>query len=135
MFEGQPLIQSSTVFPFKNGCYGDNGIAKGKGAMPGHFYPSSVDTMFSLNRYAYARTASTAPKNTNVADKPVYIQDASARTMAMRYNAIGKSSVNQKGGKMGFSGQDRNIVNSALVRARRIGSAAPAKKGYYPKKK
>jgi len=55
------------------------------------------------------------------------------RTMAMRYNAIGKSSQNVKGGKLGFSGSDRNNVNSALVKARRIGYAAPAKKGFYPK--
>ena len=133
MFQGQPLIQTSTVFPFKNGCYGNNGILNGKGAMPGHFYPSAIDTMFSLNRKAYSRTANTAPKNTNIANKPVYIQESSLRTMAMRYNAIGKSSVNKNGGKLGFSGADRNDVYSAQVKARRIGSAAPAKKGYYPR--
>ena len=133
MLPEQQLIQTSTVFPFKNGCYGNNGILKGKGAMPGHFYPSSVDNMFSMNRNIYSRTANSEPKNTNVANKPVYIQDSSLRTMAMRYNAIGKSSENVKGGKLGFSGADRNDVYSALVKVRRIGSAAPAKKGFYPK--
>ena len=133
MLPEQPLIQTSTVFPFKNGCYGNNGILKGKGAMPGHFYPSSVDTMFSLNRMAYSRTANNSPKNTAVANKPVYIQDASLRTMRMRFNAIGKSSENVGGGRLGFSGIDRNDVHSALVKARRIGGAAPPKKGYYPK--
>ena len=53
--------------------------------------------------------------------------------MMMRINAIGKSSVNTQGNKVGFSGEDKNVVNHALVKARRIGSAAPAKKGYYPK--
>jgi len=133
MFRSQMLIKTSTVFPMKNGCYGDNGILKGKGAMPGHFYPSSGDTMFSLNRNAYSRTANTLPKTTRVANNPVYIQDASCRTMMMRINAIGKSSVNTKGDQLGFSGEDKNVVNHALVKARRIGSAAPAKKGYYPK--
>tara|TARA_B110000858_G_C17809067_1_gene479855 strand:+ start:388 stop:792 length:405 start_codon:yes stop_codon:yes gene_type:complete len=133
MLPEQPLIQTSTVFPFKNGCYGNNGILKGKGAMPGHFYPSSVDNMFSMNRSIYSRTANSESKNTVVANKPVHIQDSSLRTMAMRYNAIGKSSENVKGGKLGFSGADRNDVYSALVKARRIGAAAPAKKGFYPK--
>jgi hypothetical protein len=133
MLPEQPLIQTSTVFPFKNGCYGNNGILKGKGAMPGHFYPSSASNMFSMNRNIYSRTANNSPKNTNIADKPVYIQDSSLRTMAMRYNAIGKSSENVNGGKLAFSGIDRNDVYSALVKARRIGGAAPAKKGYYPR--
>ena len=133
MLPEQQLIQTSRVFPFKNGCYGNNGILKGKGAMPGHFYPSSADNMFSMNRNIYSRTANSQSKNTRVADKPVYIQDSSLRTMAMRYNAIGKSSQNVKGGKLGFSGSDRNNVNSALVKARRIGYAAPAKKGFYTK--
>lgn len=133
MLPSQQLIQTSTVFPFKNGCYGNNGILSGKGAMPGHFYPSSASNMFSMNRFAYSRTASTAPANTNVANKPVYIADASSRTMMMRINAIGKSSVNRSGGELGFSKQDRNVVNHALVKARRIGGAAPAKKGYYLK--
>jgi len=129
MLPEQQLIQTSTVFPFKNGCYQNNGILKGKGAMPGHFYPSSVDNMFSVNRNLYSRTA----KNTKIRNKPVYIQDSSLRTMTMRYNAIGKSSENVKGGKLAFSGIDRNDVFSALVKARRIGAAAPAKKGYYPR--
>lgn len=131
MFQGQPLIQTSTVFPFKNGNNGNNGVLIGQGAMPGHFYPSAVDTMFSLNRFAYSRTATNAPKNTNIANKPVYIKEASLRTMMMRFNAVGKSSVNVSGGKLGFSGADRNDVFRAQVKARRIGSAAPAKKGYY----
>jgi len=37
------------------------------------------------------------------------------------------------GGKLAFSGIDRNDVYSALVKVRRIGGAAPAKKGYYPR--
>jgi hypothetical protein len=133
MFRSQMLVNTSTVFPMKNGCNGNNGILSGKGAMPGHFYPSSVDTMFSLNRNAYSRIANLLPKNTRVANNPVTIQDSSSRTMIMRINAIGKSSVNKNGGKIGFSGEDQNRVNSNLVKARRIGSAAPAKKGYYQK--
>jgi hypothetical protein len=133
MLPSQQLIQTSTVFPFKSGCFGNNGVLSGKGAMPGHFYPSSVATMFSLNRQAYSRTANTEPKNTRIANKPVNISDSSSRTMMMRINAIGKSSINTKGGELAFSGEDRNVVNSALVKARRIGGAAPAKKGYYPR--
>ena len=128
MLPSQQLIKTSTVFPFKNGCHGNNGILSGKGAMPGHFYPSSACNMFSMNRFAYSRTASTAPAN-----KPLYIADASSRTMMMRINAIGKSSINRSGDDLGFSKQDRNVVNHAIVKARRIGAAAPAKKGYYPK--
>ena len=90
-----------------------------------------ADTMFSLNRNAYVRTSSTQPKTTRVANNPVRIQDASSRTMMMRFNAIGKSSVNRSGGNLGFSKNDRNVVNHALVKARRIGAAAPPKKGYY----
>lgn len=131
MFRSQPLIQTSTVFPMKNGCYGNNGFLQGKGAMPGHFYPSSADTMFSLNRNAYIRTSNSHPKTTRVANNPVHIQDSSSRTMMMRFNAIGKSSVNRSGGNLGFSKNDRNVVNRALVKARRIGAAAPPKKGYY----
>lgn len=131
MFKSQPLIQTSTVFPFKNGSNGNNGILDGKGAMPGHFRPSSLDNMFSMNRNAYSRTANNAPKNTNVANKPVHISDSSSRTMMMRINAIGKSSVNASGGDLAFSGADKNTVNSALKKARNNGYVAPAKKGYY----
>lgn len=133
MLPSQQLIQTSNVFPFKNGCYGNNGVLNGKGAMPGHFRPSSVDNMFSMNRNAYSRTANKQPANTRIANKPVYIKDSSSRTMMMRINAIGKSSINKNGVELAFSGEDRNVVNSALRRARCIGSAAPAKKGYYPK--
>ena len=133
MLRGQMLINTSTVFPMKNGSYGNNGILQGKGAMPCQSYPLSGDTMFSLNRYAFTRTASSLPKTTSIPNNPVYIQDSSSRTMMMRINGIGKSSVNQNGGLLGFSKENRNDVNHALVKARRIGSAAPAKKGYYPK--
>ena len=119
--------KTSTVFPMKNGCYQNNKILSGKGAMPGHYYPSSGDTMFSLNRRAYIRTTNT-PKATVIQK-----QDASSRTMMLRINAIGKSSVNVKGGRLGFSSLNKNTVNSALSKVRNKGCIAPAKKGYYPK--
>ena len=131
MLYGQMLINTSNVFPMKNGSYGNNGILRGKGAMPCQPYPSSCDNIFSLNRNAFTRIANTLPKNTRLPNNPVYIQDASSRTMMMRINAIGKSSINTNGGKLGFSKEDRNVVNHSLVKARRIGSAAPAKKSYY----
>jgi hypothetical protein len=158
MFKAHPLIQTSTVFPFKNGDNGNNGILKGTGVMPGHFNPSAGDNMFSMNRYAYTRTANTRTANTRTANtrtantrtantrtantrtaniqitkKPIYIGDSSSATMMKRINAIGKSSINTNGGKLAFSSQDKNTVNSILGRTRRSGCAAPAKKGYYPK--
>jgi hypothetical protein len=63
--------------------------------------------------------------------KPIHISDSSSRTMMMRFNAIGKSSVNNiNGGNLAFSGMDRNVVNRALSRVRKIGGAAPPKKGF-----
>lgn len=128
-----PPAQTSTVFPMKNGCYQNNKILNGKGAMPGHYYPSSGDTMFSLNRRAYTRTANSMPKTTVIPNKPIQQQDASSRTMMLRINAVGKSSVNAKGGHLGFSSLNRNTVNSALAKVRNKGSTAPAKKGFYSK--
>jgi hypothetical protein len=127
------LAQTSTVFPMKNGCYQNNKILKGKGAMPGHYYPSSGDTMFSLNRRAYTRTANNTPKTTLIPNKPIQKQDASSRTMMLRINAIGKSSVNVKGDTLGFSSLNKNTVNRALSKVRNKGCVAPAKKGYYPR--
>jgi hypothetical protein len=94
---------------------------------------SSGDTMFSLNRRAYTRTANSMPKTTVIPNKPIQQQDASSRTMMLRINAVGKSSVNAKGGHLGFSSLNRNTVNSALAKVRNKGSTAPAKKGFYPK--
>jgi hypothetical protein len=138
MFKAHPLIQTSTVFPFKNGNNGNNGILKGTGVMPGHFNPSAGDNMFSMNRHAYTRTANTHTANTHttniqITTKPIYIGDSSSATMMKRINAIGKSSINTNGGKLAFSSQDKNTVNSILGRTRRSGCVAPAKKGYYPK--
>jgi hypothetical protein len=133
----QKLI-TTTFNPIGNGCdNADNAILRGKGAMPGHFYPTASGNAFSMNRKAYMRTASILPikpGSNNVPGpkgKPIHISDSSSRTMMMRFNAIGKSSVNNiNDGNLAFSGMDRNVVNRALSRVRKIGGAAPPKKGF-----
>lgn len=129
MFRSQMLVTTSTITPTSNGCYGNNGILNGKGAMPGHFYPSSQGSLFSNNRYALVRTASSLPNNTKYANNPVYIAPSSSRTQMLRINGVGKSSWNRVGGPLAFSGINRNEVFRAQVKARRIGGAAPPKKG------
>jgi hypothetical protein len=132
----QPLVTTTTVYPIGNGCNNaDNALLTGKGVMPGHFYPTASGNAFSMNRKAYMRTASTRPVKpgpNNIPGpkgKPIDISDSSSRTMMLRFNAVGKSSVNNSGGELAFSGEDKNVVNRALSRARKIGGAAPPKKG------
>lgn len=137
----QPLVTTTTVYPIGNGCNNaNNALLNGKGAMPGHFYPTASSNAFSMNRKAYMRTALIGNKDNSPqagrslgygvsAGKPLNITDSSSRTMMLRFNAVGKSSVNNLGGKLAFSGEDKNVVNTAVSRARKIGGAAPPKKG------
>lgn len=137
----QPLVTTTTVYTIGNGCNNaNNAILSGKGAMPGHFYPTASGNAFSMNRKAYMRTALIGPKDNSPqagrslgngvsAGKPLNITDSSSRIMMLRFNAVGKSTVNNSGGDLAFSGEDKNVVNRALSRARKIGGAAPPKKG------
>lgn len=141
----QKLVTTTTVYPIGSGNNNaDNKILNGKGAMPGHFYPTASGNAFSMNRQAYMRTALIGPKDNSPqagrslgngvsAGKPLNITDSSSRTMMLRFNAVGKSSVNNTNttptAPLAFAGIDRNVVKSSLIRVRRVGAAAPPKKG------
>jgi hypothetical protein len=85
------------------------------------FKPATMaqGSMFSLARMCYLRESG-GGKTWN---------DSSAYTQLKRIVATGKSSLNQAGNKMSFSGPDQTSVKTAITRCRGGGSVAPKKKG------
>lgn len=148
-------VNTLPSMPISSGS-NESKILSGPGAMPVRSAPpSSQDAVFSLGRKGYTRA--TGPPATNPFNngkkQPTYILNslyknngkkqtgkpiqtsasysASSYMEARKRNAIGKGSRVSPGEDFAFMKRDRNVVNSALSKVRKIGAAAPPKRGFY----
>lgn len=106
--------------------------------MPPQFYPSAGDSLFSINRAAYLRTAGHVGQASvdynellNRKIKVFTSKDSSTYIQSRRIQSIGVSSTHVPLGSnyLTFKSPNVNIQRDALRRVRSSGSVAPKKKG------
>ena len=124
------LINTLTARPVIGGLNQPK-ILYGNKAMPQHSYPSDKSNTFSMGRQSYFRVVRTmqySPYINNVkTNKPL---ESSSYIDIKKRNAIGKGSTTINNGPIAFMNQNKNDVRHSLNKVRRIGAAAPPKKGF-----
>jgi len=113
----------------------NNGQLKGRGAMPLKDLTSDNENNFAMQRHEYMRSFVLPNQPTAQTNRKMWYGNSANRLSSnvverRKMNAVGQGSLNLNSGLYSMTNNnDKNYIQRALNRVRRMGGAAPPKKG------